>query len=205
MDRAFDSTVGAAADEPPDGMSDAQPIQRVGAGSGGPATGTAQLDRQGGSGHPARTRRRYLIVANQTLDDPILRETVHHRCEQGSVDLHVLVPQSRRILPFCDPMMGVPVDIGIDTAFLEIQDAEEAAERLSAFLGRFAPLGATVTGEVVVGDPVAHTRRLLGGRSFDEIIVSSLPNGLARWLRIDLTARLSRAFAVPVVGVAHLL
>ena len=201
MDRAFDSTVGAAADEPPDGLPEAQPIQRAGAGSGGPATGTAQLDREG---RPVHTARRYLIVANQTLDDPLLRETVRHRCEQGEVRLHVLVPQPRRILPFCDPMMGVPLDIGIDTAFLEIQDAEEAADRLGTFLRRFAPLGAAVTGEVVSGDPVAHARRLVAGRSFDEIIVSALPNGLARWLRIDLTARLSRAFAVPVVGVARL-
>ncbi|MDH4077027.1 MAG: hypothetical protein OEW29_13915 [Acidimicrobiia bacterium] len=201
MDRAFDSTVGAAADEPPDGVSDAQPIQRAGAGSGGPATGTAQLDRRG---EPVRTGRRYLVVANQTLDDPILVETVRHRCEQANVDLHVLVPRPRRILPFCDPMMGVPLDVGIDTAFLEIQDAEEAAERLSTFLCRIAPLGATVTGEVATGDPVAHARRLLAGRAFDEIIVSALANGLARWLRIDLTARLSRAFAVPVVGVARL-
>jgi len=201
MDRAFDSTVGAAADEPPDGLSDAQPIQRAGAGSGGPATGTAQLDREG---RPARTTRRYLIVANQTLDDPLLWETVRHRCEQGEVDFHVLVPQARRILPFCDPMMGVPVDIGIDTAFLEIQDAEEAADRLSAFLRRFAPLGASVTGEVVSGDPVAHARRLVTRGDVDEIIVSSLPTALARWLRLDLTARLSRAFAVPVVGVARL-
>ncbi|MEZ5410611.1 MAG: hypothetical protein R2761_21470 [Acidimicrobiales bacterium] len=120
------------------------------------------------------------------------------------MDLHVLVPQPRRILPFCDPMMGVPLDVGIDTAFLEIQDAEEAADRLGVFLRRVAPLGATVTGEVVAGDPVAHARRLLAGRSFDEIIVSALPSGLARWLRLDLTARLSRAFAVPVVGVARL-
>lgn len=201
MDRAFDSTVGAAADEPPDGTSDAQSIQRAGAGSGGPATGTAQLDREG---RPVRTARRYLIVANQTLDDPLLRETVRHRCEQGEVDLHVMVPQPRRILPFCDPMMGVPLDIGIDTAFLEIQDAEEAADRLGGFLRRFAPLGATVTGEVVSGDPVAHARRLMAGRSFDEIIVSALPNALAQRLRIDLTARLGRAFAVPVVGVARL-
>ncbi len=201
MDRAFDSTVGAAADEPPDGLSDAQPIQRAGAGSGGPATGTAQLDR---GGRPIRVARRYLVVANQTLDDPLLQETVRHRCEQGDVDLHVVVPQSRRILPFCDPMMGVPLDIGIDTAFLEIQDAEEAAERLGAFLRRFSPLAA-VTGEVVSGDPVAHTRRIMAARRFDEIIVSALPSGPARWLRIDLTARLSRAFAVPVVGVARLL
>lgn len=200
MDRAFDSTVGAAADEPPDGMSDAQPIQRAGAGSGGPATGTAQLDR---GGRPCRTTRRYLIVANQPFDDPLLWETVRHRCEQGEVDLHVLVPQPRRILPFCDPMMGVPLDIGIDTAFLEIQDAEEAADRLGAFLRRLAPLGATVTGEVVSGDPVAHARRLVAGGDIDEVIVSALPNGLARWLRIDLTARLSRAFAVPVLGVAR--
>jgi hypothetical protein len=37
--------------------------------------------------------------------------------------------------------------------------------------------------------------------SFDEIIISTLPSSISRWLRLDLPSRVQRAHAVPVVTI----
>lgn len=142
---------------------------------------------------------RLLVVANQTLDNPALIAAVRERCGGGSADVRVLVPQPRRILPFVDPVMGVSLEVGVEALVLEQQELDEAEARLAAFLAHFADLGSAIRGEVVLGDPVAAARRL-GGSAIDEIIVSTLPPGLSRWLRMDLPARLSRAFDRPVTA-----
>ncbi len=37
--------------------------------------------------------------------------------------------------------------------------------------------------------------------SFDEIIISTLPSSVSRWLRIDLPSRVKRAYPLPVVTI----
>lgn len=147
--------------------------------------------------------RRYLIVANQTLADPALLDVVRERCAAGPLELHVLVPQPRHLLPMVDPVMGLVADPGIDGMLVEQQDMEEANDRLRAFLGQFSDLGNAVSGEIAIGDPVAAARQLMERATFDEIIVSTLPAGLSKWLRMDLPTRLTRAFKVPVIAVTQ--
>ena len=48
-----------------------------------------------------------------------------------------------------------------------------------------------------------HVARVLERSSFDEIIVSTLPPGLSRWLKMDLATRLERAFGLPVVALVQ--
>ncbi|TWF74984.1 hypothetical protein FHX44_11868 [Pseudonocardia hierapolitana] len=51
-------------------------------------------------------------------------------------------------------------------------------------------------------DPMRAVEDALGRQEFDEIIVSTLPVRLSRWLHQDLPARLGRKFHLPVTHVA---
>lgn len=59
-------------------------------------------------------------------------------------------------------------------------------------------LGVDADGEVVAANPVEYIRDLTTKETFDEVVVSTLPRTLSRWLRLDLPHRLGRALAVPV-------
>ena len=61
-----------------------------------------------------------------------------------------------------------------------------ARERLETALARLAELGAEA-----IGDCLAH-------RDVDHIIISTLPAGPSRWLRMDLPTRVARSHAIPV-------
>jgi hypothetical protein len=143
--------------------------------------------------------RRYLVVANQTLMDPVLTDLVRTRCCASPSRIHVLVPHQRRLLPFLDPVLGVPMDAGIDGIVADQAEMDAARQRLQSFLDRLVASGTDATGEVVAGDPVAAARALQDSPGFDEVIVSTLPAGLSAWLRLDLPSRLARAFDLPVV------
>jgi len=77
--------------------------------------------------------------------------------------------------------------------------AHEVAERnLEAAIALFSELGAEVSGEVGDARPKEAIRAALHGEPFDEIIVSTLPLGLSRWVRQDLPHRVRREFGLPV-------
>jgi GABA permease len=60
--------------------------------------------------------------------------------------------------------------------------------------------------ETIVGDPdpAAAVGDALHSRQFDEVIVSTLPPGISRWLRLSLPHRVRRMTDLPVLHVtAH--
>lgn len=68
-----------------------------------------------------------------------------------------------------------------------------------ALLDRCDDLDATVTGEVGdhrAADAVGDVLRR--GEEFDRIIVSTLPAGVSRWLRLDLVSQIERTVDIPV-------
>ncbi len=46
-------------------------------------------------------------------------------------------------------------------------------------------------------DPLAAIQDAVGRRSFDEIVVSTLPHRVSRWLRLDLPSK-ARGLGLPV-------
>ena len=70
--------------------------------------------------------------------------------------------------------------------------------RLDRALARFRALGADVDGEVGDGNPILAIEDALRREAFDEIILSTLPPGISRWLRLDLPSRVSERFRLPV-------
>jgi hypothetical protein len=76
-----------------------------------------------------------------------------------------------------------------------------AQEKLDAAVHRLAGAGATADGEVGDANPVKAVAAALKRRPADEIIVSTLPARMSRWLRQDLPRRLEHEFGLPVTHV----
>lgn len=130
--------------------------------------------------------RRYLVVANQTLGGEHLAAKIRECMAAGPCSFHVLVPAT----PPPDRLLAT-----------EGEARAVAARRLEEALRRFRALGATVTGEVGDHRPLEAIADVLRHRSFDEIILSTLPPGLSKWLKADLPNRVARAFTIPVTHI----
>ena len=141
---------------------------------------------------------RHLIVANQTLASAGLEQLVDERLAAGPCEFHVLVPQAPTPTLHTDPsgLIDPSLQEGIVRSRAIVR--QEAEDRLETFLTSLRAHGSAVTGEVALGDPLLAARRVMERSSFDEIIVSTLPPGISRWLKLDLPTRLERAFKVPV-------
>jgi hypothetical protein len=130
--------------------------------------------------------RRYLVVANQTLGGDHLMERLRSCVEAGPCSVHILVPASS------DPRAWSHSHEG---------DYKVAAKRLAEAKERFATLGIEVSGEVGDTRPVDTVLDVLRREEFDEVILSTLPAGMSRWLGMDLVSRVERAVSIPVTHV----
>jgi nucleotide-binding universal stress UspA family protein len=83
----------------------------------------------------------------------------------------------------------------------EKETAEAAQGRLDALLTRLEALGAPSTGEIGLSDPVAAVAEVIAREPVDEIILSTLPPGISRWLGQDVASRLRAKATVPVAVV----
>jgi GABA permease len=100
----------------------------------------------------------------------------------------------------------MPVMGGVLTLPAPPEEARHLAQaKLDAALEQMRAAGATVEGEVGDPNPVHAVDAVWHREKFDEIIISTLPARLSRWLHQDLPARLRHKFHVPVthVGAAH--
>jgi cell pole-organizing protein PopZ len=127
--------------------------------------------------------RRYLVVANQTLGGEHLAEKVRACLAVGPSRFHILVPATQ------------PNDHAVWT---EGEAQAIATRRLERALARFRELGAEAEGEIGDEAPLQAIADAVRERDFDEIILSTLPPGLSRWLRQDLPHRVERTFEVTV-------
>ena len=132
--------------------------------------------------------RSYLIVANQTLTSESLREAITARLADEPVRTYVVVPMS--------PGTG-------RLSWDEQESRTVAKERLDDMLERLRDMGAEADGEVGDRDPVMAVRDALRRRDVDEVIVSTLPRGLSRWLGEDVPSRLRDSVRVPVTVVTQ--
>ena len=130
---------------------------------------------------------RVLLVANRTATDPPLVEALRRRARRQPVTFHLLVPATPKGLHrVVDP---------------EVAGVEAAHERLRTALPLLtAAAGQPVTGHVGDANPLAAVEDALHLRGFDEIILSTLPWRISRWMRVDLPSKV-RALGVPVLHV----
>jgi hypothetical protein len=132
--------------------------------------------------------RSYLIVANQTLTSQSLADAIKERLADGPVRTHVVVPLS---------------PVGGRLTWDEVESRTVAQTRLDEVVGRLRAMGAEADGEVGDRDPVMAVRDAMRGREVDEVIVSTLPKGVSRWLGEDVPSRLRDSVAVKVTVVTQ--
>jgi hypothetical protein len=132
--------------------------------------------------------RSYLIVANQTLTSQSLTDAIKARLADGPVKMHVVVPLS-------------PIDRRL--TWDETESRSVAQARLDEVVTRLRAMGAEADGEVGDRDPVLAVRDALRSREVDEVIVSTLPKGMSRWLGEDVPSRLRDSVPVPVTVVTQ--
>jgi hypothetical protein len=129
----------------------------------------------------------YLIVANQTTTSPTLAEALRERMAKGASSFHVVVPAT-----------PLPHRLTWD----EQESNAAAAARLETLLEWLRQMGAVeADGEIGVSDPVDAVADAVRGRTVDEVIVSTLPPGISRWLKLDVANRISGMVNMPVTVV----
>jgi hypothetical protein len=131
--------------------------------------------------------RSYLVVGNQTLASPELAEAIERLMAGGRpTDFHVVAP-------------ATPVQRGFTW---DEGEARAAARRnLEAFMDRLRAMGADASGEIGSRDPIEAVQDALRSHPVDEIILSTLPPGISRWLGQDVPTRLRGSVLLPVTVV----
>jgi hypothetical protein len=127
--------------------------------------------------------RSYLVVANQTLGGEHLIERVRQCLAHGPCRYHIVVPATPQ---------------GELLTWTEGKSTAIAQDRLDRALAQFRELGAEADGEVGDKNPILAIEDALRHGAFDEIILSTLPPGLSRWLKLDLPSRVGARFNLPV-------
>ncbi len=121
---------------------------------------------------------RVLVVAHKTAATQPLLDAVRERASRGPASFTLLVP---------NPAHGLhkavdPEDVGageaqgvLDNALPKLSDAA----------------GGPVEGIIGDADPSAAIQDAINLRGFDEVIISTLPSKVSRWLRLDLPSKVA--------------
>jgi hypothetical protein len=122
---------------------------------------------------------RLLVLANRTADSAQLRDALLERRDRGPIEVTMLVP-----------------------AAWEAQDPHGAMEtgrrRVRAALANLRDTGLEVRCHLGDPDPITALREAWDPERYDEVIVSTLPSRVSKWLQIDLPRRAGRITGVPV-------
>jgi hypothetical protein len=130
---------------------------------------------------------RVLVVANKTAATPALLDAVRERAAKGPADFTLLVPNAAHGLhKVVDPEDQSQSEAEA-TVELALPLLEEAAGRQCASI-------------IGVPEPLAAVQDAVNLHGFDEIIVSTLPTRVSKWLRLDLPHKLE-GLGLPVTTV----
>ena len=146
----------------------------------------------------------YLVVANQTLGGEELLDAIRARMARGPAEFWVLVPAtpSTHLVNEFGALSGYfPISAELlHAADVEARDQGIAVAKanLDTELQRLREAGATADGGVGDPDPMKAIETAVAQRRFDEIILSTLPPGVSRWLALDLPHRIKRKIKVPL-------
>ena len=149
---------------------------------------------------------RILVVANRTLGSTDLLESIRDRMTKGPCEFTVLVPATahahrestmetltRRIMN----MQATDEARGAADG-----DNDHARGRVQFGIEQLQKLGAEVDGEVGNANAFQAIEEALARRKYDEIILSTLPSNVGRWVSQDLPNKVRRKFKGPVTVVA---
>jgi len=118
-------------------------------------------------------RQRVVVVGNHSLLSDRLRERLAEIIVGGGV-VHVVVPVAKE------------------------DEVDVALWRGRAFAERVVAPSVELSVEAGVGDPADLVAKSLHHQHADRVLVSTLPEGISRWLRADLPGRLRHLTHAPV-------
>jgi hypothetical protein len=133
---------------------------------------------------PMSAEARVLVVANRTAESPELLEALRIRTMQGPCAFTLLVPSTPHGIAWAADMHG---------------GGEEAEQHRLAFVEELRVEGLNVE-QAKVGDPdpLAAIQDECNFNEYDELIVSTLPLTVSKWLRVDLPRKAEAATGLPV-------
>jgi hypothetical protein len=109
-----------------------------------------------------------LVVANQTADSDELVQHLVDRAERGQIEVTLVVPSDRG-------------------------GREAARQRLGLALKRMRDAGLWADGAIGDGEPVHAVLDAYDPHEHDEIVVSTFPARLSRWVGCDVPHRIAQA------------
>jgi len=130
---------------------------------------------------------RVLVVANRTAECPELLDALRARAVRGPCEFMLLVPSTPHGIAWAADMHA---------------GGREAEDHRQAFVDELRGEGLNVA-EAKVGDPdpLAAVADECNFNEYDEVIVSTLPLKISKWLRIDLPRKVKAATGLPVTHV----
>ena len=123
-------------------------------------------------------KRNVLVVANVTATSDELLSTLRDRAANEPMSFEWIIP-------------ATPFGGGGEAATQQLQDALE----------RCADAGLEAHGAIGHGDPLVAVTDAWDPKRHDEIIVSTLPMGLSKWLHAGLPERIAKLTGAPVTHV----
>ena len=127
-----------------------------------------------------------LVVANRTAECEELQQALKERAEkEDDVKFTLVVPAAH----------GFAKAAGSDTGTADAQGHVDSAVK------SLREAGLEVEGRLGDPDPVAAVADAANSGSFDEVIVSTLPTHLSKWLHLDLPRKAAHATGLPVTHV----
>ena len=128
-----------------------------------------------------------LVVANRTAESPELLDALKARAVQGPSEFTLLVPATPQGVAWAADMFA----------------GEAAAEEhRQAFVDELREEGLPVA-DAKVGDPdpLAAVMDECNQHDYDELIISTLPLHVSKWLRVDFPSKARAATGLPVTHV----
>ena len=127
-----------------------------------------------------------LVVANRTAECEELQQALKERAEQGDdVEFTLVVPSAH--------------------GFAKVANSDrvggDAERHVHDALEKFREAGLKVEGRLGDPDPIAAVQDAANADSYDELIVSTLPKHVSKWLHIDLPRKAAHATGLPVTHV----
>jgi hypothetical protein len=130
---------------------------------------------------------RVLVVANRTAATPALLDAVRERAARGPIAVTLLVP---------NPVHGL--HRVVDAADQQHTEADSVLELAIPLLESAA--GGPVQGQIGDPEPLAAIQDAINLHGFDELIISTLPTHVSRWLKLDLPSK-AKGLGLPVTVV----
>jgi hypothetical protein len=130
---------------------------------------------------------RVLVVANKTAESPELLDALRARAAQGPCEFTLLVPSTPQGIAWAADMSA---------------GDENAEQHRAAFVEELRGEGLDLN-DAKVGDPdpLAAVEDECNFFDYDEVIVSTLPLHISKWLRVDLPRKVKAATGLPVTHV----